>query len=130
MHGKELTAIRGQGFAQLETPLLPEPSQEDTQASRRLWVIRTGIVLKACGVGENRNARTAHRSLLTQKALQFSGFISETLAQGCDVLQPPPIPAPGENNQAGGDKTDNPEQNQYWPAAPPSEDCQRGTIEG
>lgn len=130
MHRKELTAIRGRGLAQLETPLLAETSQEDAQSSRRLWVIRSGIVLEACGVGKDRKARTAHRSFLTQKALQFSGFFSETLAQSCDVLQPPPVPPPGEDNQAGGHKTDNPEQNKYEPSAPPTEGCQRRTIEG
>jgi len=111
MYRKELTAIRGSGFAQLEAPLLPDPSEENAQTGRGLWMIRSGIVLEACRVGKNRYARTAHRSLLTQKALQFSGLVSETLAQGCDVLQPPPIPSPGEDNQAGGRQTDNAEQN-------------------
>lgn len=130
MDCKEVTAVCGRGFLQLKTPLLPEPSQQDAQPSRRLWVVRSGIVLETCGVGKNRNTRTAHRSLLTQKALQFSGFFSEPLAQACDVLQPPPIPPPGEDNQRGGDKTDKTEQNKHGPAAPPTERCQRRSIEG
>src|SRR3954469_21963508 len=129
MDREELTAVGGGSFPQLETPLLREPSQQDAQPSRRLWVIRSGIVLETCGMGKNRKTRTAHRSILTQKALQFSAFFSEPLAQGCDILQPPPIPPPGEENQGSGDKTDQTEQNKDWPAATPTEGRQRRSVE-
>ncbi len=81
-------------------------------------------------MGKNGDDRTAHRSLLTQKALQFSGFLREPLAQRCDVVQPAPIPPPGEHDQTSRDQADESQQHKHQPATPPAEGRQGCSIEG